>query len=114
MHPNLPEAAATFLVTAGVAIYVARKQERRSVHWMLLCLLAAMMAWTGGLSIAFAAETGVAAQHGLVLAFVGVFALPPCWLLLAARHTKVHLFSRSPWGAPGLTEGEDWISLPSS
>ncbi len=95
MHPTLPESAATFIVIAVVAIYVALQRERRSQHWLLMCLLMAMMAWTGGLTAYFS----VPATHSelaLTVAFVGVFSVPPCWLLLAARHTHVRVFDRSP------------------
>jgi len=96
MQSMLYESAATFAVLAVVAIYVAARQERGSVRWLVLSLLAAMLAWTGGLTGFYLLETGDVASLCFMIAFFGVFTVPPCWLLLAARQTHVRLFDESP------------------
>ncbi len=96
MQPTPIESAATFVVLAAVAIYVALRRERTGVHWLLLMLLAAMMIWTGGLAVFWLAEDGPRVRAGLVTAFLGVFMVPPCWLMLAAHQTNLRVFDQRP------------------
>ncbi len=96
MHSALPESVITFVALLALALYVALRRERSAVHWLLLTLLSAMLAWTGGLSVFYYFESGEVASFALVIAFLGVFAVPPCWLLLAARHTHLRVFDQRP------------------
>jgi PAS domain S-box-containing protein len=97
MPPVPPiELIGTFSVLAIVAPYIALRRKGNGAHWLVLTLLAAMLAWTGGLSVHTFAESPAISRLGIVVAFLGVFTVSPCWLLLAARHTQVRLFDRSP------------------
>lgn len=96
MHTALPESVVTFCVLSAIALYVVLRRERSGVHWLLLTLLVAMMAWTGGVSVFYYLESGAVASFALKIGFLGVFAVPPCWLLLAARHTHLRVFDRRP------------------
>jgi two-component system sensor histidine kinase HupT/HoxJ len=96
MPSMLYESALTFAVLAIVTTHVAARQEDSGVRWLVLSLLATMLAWTGGLTGFFLFETGDVASASLLVAFLGVLTVPPCWLLLAVRQTHVHFFDERP------------------
>jgi len=96
MHPQVYEAGLTFLAAAGVGLYVASRQDRRPGHWLLLALLAAVLCWTGGVALRHVVPEPDVVRAATVLSFLGVFALPPAWLLLAARHTRVTVLQERP------------------
>jgi PAS domain S-box-containing protein len=96
VNSNLPESATTFVVMAIVAIYVALRRERSGVHWLLLTLLGSILLWTGGLSVYWMTLHPEIQRFSMMLVFLAVFTLPPCWLFLAAQHTHLRLFDQRP------------------
>jgi PAS domain S-box-containing protein len=93
---NLPESAATFVALAIVAFYVALRRERTGVHWLLLTLLGAILAWTGGLTVFWLADEAQVQRFAMMIVFLAVFTVPPCWLFLAVHHTHLRLFDVRP------------------
>ena len=55
-----------------------------------------MMVWTGGLGLWRLLPDPRHEETALMLAFVGVFCVPPLWLLLADRFTRSCWFERRP------------------
>ena len=86
MDSVIVQSGLTFVAAAALATYVALQRQRTLLHTLVLFLLMALMAWTGGLIGVYAAhddETWVRAAALLV--FAGVMSAPPLWLFLCAR-----------------------------
>ncbi len=92
MHPGVLSALLAFSASAGMAVYVALRRDKTDFHWLLLALLAALLLWTGGLAVRFNVTTAAGLRGALQLVYAGIFATPPIWLALAARHARAHLF----------------------
>lgn len=85
MHPQLYEASLSVAVAASLGTYVALKARPSPGKRLMLALQGAMLVWSGGVA---ASRLGLWPELELVaarLAFAGIFALPPLWLLLTAE-----------------------------
>ena len=57
----------------------------------VMAILGALMIWTTGTLCRFTVSTRPGLLASLHLVFIGVFATPPLWFLLAARYARVRL-----------------------
>lgn len=96
MNLNLIAQASTAVALAGAAIYVASRGGRTQVHGLVMTLIASLLAWSGGYAVFMASGHGTAAQVAMMTLFLGVVVLPPVWVVLAAHHTRFHLFDERP------------------
>jgi PAS domain S-box-containing protein len=82
------QSGATFALSAALAAYVALQRPRTSLHAIVLSLLVAFMAWTGGLVVIHGSDfdpfLSRIAAHVL---YAGVMVAAPLWLFLCARMT---------------------------
>jgi signal transduction histidine kinase len=99
MHPAIPPAALATVAATGMALYVALRRDKNEFHWLLLALLGALVVWTSGTLLRFSAEDQAALERALHFVYLGVFATPPLWLLVAARYARAEAFDhrREPW-----------------
>ena len=85
MHPQFYEAAIASAMASALAAYCWLRPERARFHRRVVALLLALMTWAGGVALSYAdvspkfSPLVAAAQLG------GLVAIPPLWLLLAAR-----------------------------
>ena len=98
MTPQILESSLTFAACAALAAYVATRGQRNATHWLLLTLQASMMCWTGGNVLARVVGPELS-EFGVFLAFLGVFAVCPAWLLLASAMTRLGPFVKRVAGA---------------
>ncbi|MBW2420364.1 MAG: PAS domain-containing protein [Deltaproteobacteria bacterium] len=97
MLPQLTESLFTFASCAAVAVYVVSRGERGLVHWLVIGLMGSMMLWTGGLAVnQVLATLGIFSGNAFLVCFLGVFAIPPCWVMLAATYGRLRLFAEHP------------------
>jgi PAS domain S-box-containing protein len=97
MLPQLTESLFTFAACAAVAIYVISRGERGLVHWLVIALMGSMMLWTGGLAVNLVLSSrGMVANNAFLACFLGVFAIPPFWVMLAATYGRLRLFAEHP------------------
>jgi len=96
MHPQVYLSALTALAVAAMALYVGLRRERTVVHWLVIALMLSMMLWAVGLGLWRLLPVQQHQETALMLGFVGVFCIPPLWLLLADRFTRSHSFERRP------------------
>jgi two-component system sensor histidine kinase HupT/HoxJ len=94
MHPAVLPAALAFSAALAMAIYVGRHREQTELHRILVALLIALMLWTGGAVCRFTVTTQAGLEASLQLLFLGVFTVPPLWLLFAAHYARVRLLER--------------------
>jgi PAS domain S-box-containing protein len=94
MHPAVLPAALAFSASLAMAIYVGRQREQTELHRMLVALLIALMLWTAGAVCRFTVTTQAGLEASLQLLFLGVFTVPPLWLLFAAHYARVPLLTR--------------------
>ena len=105
MHPAILPAALAFSASAAMAFYVATRREQTDLHRLLVAVLAAVMLWTCGVIFRFSVETEAGLHASLRLIFLGVFTVPPLWLMLAASYARLRMVRhRQVWIA---------ISIPS-
>jgi signal transduction histidine kinase len=95
-QPHILESALTCLSAAATALYVASRRQRGPTHWLVLAVLGSVVLWSGGIALRRTFPEAPASPLFTTIAFLGVFALPPFWLLLAARFTRVELFEERP------------------
>jgi PAS domain S-box-containing protein len=102
MDPAVLPAALAFSVSLAMAIYVGRRREQTELQRLLVALLIALMLWTAGAVCRFTVTTQAGLEASLQLLFLGVFTVPPLWLLFAAHYARI----------PALTRHRDlWIPL---
>jgi PAS domain S-box-containing protein len=90
------QAAATLLLSAGLAAFVAVRPSHTGLRSRLLGLLGALMAWSAGVIWRFTAADDASAFAGFVLGWLGIAALPPLWLLLGAHYARVTALEENP------------------
>lgn len=95
MHPAIPQAAATFAISAMLALHVALRRDKSSLHWHFLGLLVALLAWSGGAVWRYGAAPDDL-QAAFRLMFLGIYTVPPLWMLLAARFARVEIVEERP------------------
>ena len=88
MHPAILPAAFAFSAAMAMALYVAMRRDKSEFHWLLLGVLASLMVWTLGSLFRFSVESEEGLIASLRLVFLGFFAVPPLWLMLAARYAR--------------------------
>jgi PAS domain S-box-containing protein len=94
MHPAVLPAALAFAASLAMAAYVAPQREKTDLHWLLLALLGSLMLWTLGTLSRFCVTSPAGLHASLRLLFLGVFAAPPLWLLLAASYARLGIAVR--------------------
>jgi signal transduction histidine kinase len=101
MHPAVLAASMVLVTASLMAGYVALRREKHELHWLLVAVLLALMVWTSGTIARFSVTTEAGLAVALRVVFLGVFATPPLWLLLAARYAQypVWLERRPTWVA---------------
>lgn len=107
------QAAVTILVATALATYVWLRAARTPLRAPLLGLMLALISWSGGVIWRFAARTDSVAFVGILITWIGVVCVPPCWFLLASRYARVRALDRRPGLAwvlftPALMS---WISV---
>ncbi|MDJ0866005.1 MAG: histidine kinase N-terminal 7TM domain-containing protein [Myxococcota bacterium] len=90
------QAAATLLITAALAFFVAVRSRPTPVRRHLLGLLAALGVWSGGVMWRYSAADDAGAWVGYVVMWAGIAATAPAWLLLAARYARVSVLEERP------------------
>ncbi len=94
MHPAILPAALVFSFSLAMAAYVVALREKRELHWLLLGALVSLMTWTLGTMLRFSVTTEGGLHASLRLIFLGVFATPAFWMLLAASYARLRLTRR--------------------
>ncbi len=94
--------AATTLGLGGSAFYLASRAERAQLHGLLLALTASLGVWSAGYAVFIVSPPGPVAQFAMMTLFLGVFATPPVWVLLATHHTHLDVFDEQPGWLIGL------------
>ena len=94
MHPAILPAALAFTTSLALALYVGTRREKTDLHWAIVALSVALMIWTSGTVARFSVQSEAGLRAALVVLFLGVFATPSLWLMLAARFARVKLFRR--------------------
>jgi hypothetical protein len=80
------QSGGTFALSAALAAYVALQRRRTPLHAVVLCLLAAFMAWTGGIIVIYASDFDpLLSRIGALVLYAGVMVAAPLWLFLCAR-----------------------------
>jgi PAS domain S-box-containing protein len=80
------QSSGTFALSAALAAYVALQRPRTPLHAVVLCLLVAFMAWTGGMIVIYGSDFDpLLSRIGAHVLFAGVMLAAPLWLFLCAR-----------------------------
>jgi signal transduction histidine kinase len=90
------QAAVTILIAASLATYVQLRAGRTPLRAPLVGLLGALIVWSGGAIWRASAHDVSAAFIGFAFGWIGISAVPPLWLLLAARYARVRAFEKHP------------------
>jgi len=85
VHPQFYEASIACLVASLLAVYVSTRSEGSRVHHLVLGLALAMMIWTGSVAVSRFSDSFVLSSTANVVAFVGIFCIPPLWFVLAVE-----------------------------
>jgi PAS domain S-box-containing protein len=88
--------AASFVLTAILAVSVISRRGKSPLHWTLLAMLLGIVTWAGAAVWRHAADTRPDLVMAFRLMFLGVAVVPPAWLLLAARYARVRWVERQP------------------
>jgi PAS domain S-box-containing protein len=96
MSAAIVQAAATLVLAAALAVYVALRPARTSLRGPLLAVLACLMVWSAGVIWRFGAADDEGAFQGFLFGWLGIAGLPPFWFLLAARYARVPALERWP------------------
>jgi len=80
------QSGATFALCAALACYVALQGLRTPLHAIVVALLVAFMAWTGGVMLVFGSGFDpLLSRIGAHVVYAGVMLAAPLWLFLSAR-----------------------------
>ena len=88
VHHAIVPAALAFAGALVLAAHVVLRRERSQLDGPLLTLLGALMVWTAGSVFRFSVESLEGLHASLRVVFLGVFATPPLWLLVASRYAR--------------------------
>jgi PAS domain-containing protein len=102
MTAAIVQAAATLMLAATLAGYVAFRPARSPLRGPLLAVLASLMVWSAGVIWRFSAPDDQAAFVGFQIAWLGIGSLPPLWFLLASRYARLQTLERRPLVALAL------------
>jgi signal transduction histidine kinase len=107
------QAAATLLLAAGLAAYVALRPARSPLRLPLLGVLFSLTVWSAGVILRFTAGDPGGAFRGFVIGWLGIASLPGFWLLLAARYARVQALEERPLLAlvPFVPAALAWAAL---
>jgi PAS domain S-box-containing protein len=99
--------AASFGFAVVLMSYVLFRRAKSPLHWTMLGLLAGIAIWAGGATWRHMATTRPELLLAFGVMFLGVCVVPPLWLLLAARLSRLQLLEDrpehvAPLLAPGL------------
>lgn len=94
--------ALTTLGLGGAAIYLVSRSERTQLHGLLMTLTAGLGLWTGGYALFLLVPPGPLAHAAMMGLFLGVFTVPPVWVILAAHYTRLDIFDEQPAWLIGL------------
>jgi signal transduction histidine kinase len=91
------QSAATFALSAALAVYVALQRRRTPLQATVLALLCAFMAWTVGVLMIFGSDFDpLLSRIGAIIVYIGVMGAAPLWLFVCARIAKVPLTVEQP------------------
>ena len=96
MFGAILQAAATVLLAITVAVYIGLHPDRSAARAPLVGMLAALAAWSLGVIWRLTAPDDASAFAGFAFGWAGIVALPPLWVLLAARYARVRIFEQRP------------------
>jgi PAS domain S-box-containing protein len=110
------QAAATLLLSASLAAFVAVRPARTGLRSRLLGVLGALMVWSAGVIWRFTADDDASAFLGFVVGWLGIAALPPLWLLLGAHYARVTALEENPRlaAAAVVPSALAWLALASN
>jgi len=94
MHPAIFPAVLAFSTSLALATYVGTRREKTDLNHSIVALCVGLMVWTGGTVCRFTVDTEEGLRAALVPILLGVFVVPPLWLMLAARFARLKVFSR--------------------
>lgn len=103
MDPQILHCAAASGVAIVVGVYAATRSEHDEVCGPVFALMVAVAIWTAGLAVRSLVTGSTASAAAFDAHYVGSVAIPPLWLLLAARMTRTRLSSRLAF----------WLAAPS-
>lgn len=96
MHGATIEAAATLLLAAALAVYVALRPARSGLRGWLLGVLGALAVWSTGVIWRFTAADDASAFRGYLFGWLGIVSVAPLWLMLAAAYARLPLLEDRP------------------
>jgi PAS domain S-box-containing protein len=80
------QSGATFALSAALVAYVALQRPRTPLHAIVLSLLGAFMAWTGGMMVIYGSDFDpLLSRIAAHVLYAGVMVASPLWLFLCAR-----------------------------
>lgn len=88
--------AASFGFAVVLMSYVLFRRGKSPLHWAVFGLLAGIALWTGGATWRHLATTRPELLLAFGVLFLGVCAVPPLWLVLAARLSRTQLVEERP------------------
>ena len=107
MHPAALQAALGAAVAILLAIAVLLRREPTPLTRSFLALVAALAWWSGAAVWRFSADDPEELMAAFRLLFLGAYAVPPLWVLFAARLCRVRLVEEHPAAVAA------WLALPS-
>jgi len=91
------QSAVTFALSAALAVYVALQGRRTPLHSVVLALLVAFMAWTGGVILIYGSGFDPRLSRiGALVVYAGVMGAAPLWLFLCARVARANVALERP------------------
>ncbi|MEB2343472.1 MAG: ATP-binding protein [Deltaproteobacteria bacterium] len=96
MSYAIVQAAASLVLASSLAVYLLLRPLRTPLRSPLLGLLASLILWAAGVIWRFAAPDDATAWQGFRFAWLGIAAVPPLWLVLAARYARGETLERRP------------------
>ncbi len=99
MHPAALQAAFGAAVAGALATVVLLRRERTSLTRSFLALVLALAWWSGAAVWRFSADDPDELMAAFRMLFLGVYAVPPLWVLFAARLCRVRIAEDHPTAA---------------
>ncbi len=97
MYGAILPAAFVSAAACAVAIRVVARRDKSEEQWLLFGLAVSLAFWGGGIGLRWLATSEAGQVSSLRVVFLGIIGVPPLWLLVAARHTRMW-----PWLQPAL------------
>ncbi len=106
-------AALAFGAAVCMAAYVGLRRDKTELHWLMLALFVSLAVWTCGTMLRLSATDLGELRAALRVGYLGVFAAPPLWLLVAAQYSRTEAFvgRRERWAGLALPSALAYVAL---